>query len=419
MSVIKDLWSIELIAQYLSNTRGGGRVFTSVDAAGDTAFDFLIFPEDKELFRQIVRRENINVKWQDRDNQSLLHIALKNQMEEEAIYLITQGSDVELCSNNNVTPLMMACRHGLYRAVEKLVLYGADLDAFDNERNNALSISMSLTNEQVRDQILHFLMDQGARLDWEIQGKTILEFAIEKGQFNLAHILVDKFKCNINEYKKDGHTFLTAAISKRADNINDDLIDSLINLGIDIDRPNKYGFFPIIGALYAEKWDLVKKLINLGANLSTKDLRGNDVLTLSKNFNRDDIVKIISAKSYVSNPDATIIDLSNHHLQTTPTKSNKKRKEYEEAPKAPTKRNRPEPDTSLNRETHSDELDSSFRQLDFDFDQPQLQTVNSNNNSNIEPLPFTAHNQIINELRRDLDDDFALWGNNLEEHGSL
>ena len=63
MSVIKDLWSIELIAQYLSNTRGGGRVFTSVDAAGDTAFDFLIFPEDKELFRQIVRRENINVKW--------------------------------------------------------------------------------------------------------------------------------------------------------------------------------------------------------------------------------------------------------------------------------------------------------------------------------------------------------------------
>ena len=96
---------------------------------------------------------------------------------------IKLGGDVNQCTKENLSSLMIAVTHrGSPDVIELLIQYGADVDHQDNYGHTAIMKLLKHPQLAMRKSILQALIDNGCDLTTlrNIQGKTAMDMLLEK-----------------------------------------------------------------------------------------------------------------------------------------------------------------------------------------------------------------------------------------------
>ncbi len=181
---------------------------------------------------------------------------------EKAAALLNSGADVNKRDRDGTTPLTWAAGEGSPKAVKALLDKGAEVDAKDNkERTPLMSAAYRGFPEVVK-----LLLEKGADIKAKDKdGWTALMFAAS-GE-NLKIIAVAKGKA-IVRYGNSGPTL--------------DVINLLIEKGLDVNARDKDGCTPLITAAYVGHVAVVKLLVEKGADINAKTKEGKTALSVAQ-----------------------------------------------------------------------------------------------------------------------------------------
>ncbi|WP_341761278.1 ankyrin repeat domain-containing protein [Candidatus Tisiphia endosymbiont of Thecophora atra] len=235
-------------------------------------------------------------------------------------FLLEQGIDIDVKSDNGDTPLLIAALTGNLKVMKFLVEKGADVTIKNKEglsvlhiaaqRNVAVSTIKFLVKEgadinaqdkygttplhyatrQKHADNVEFLVKEGANINAQDKhGSTPLHYAQEYA--NNVKLLIEK-GANINAQDNYGNTPLHIAIRKG----HDDSAKLLIQLGADINMQDSYGNTPLHDAARFGQNDIIKLLIEEGANINVQDNYGNTPLDIAISENHTDSAELLTAQ---------------------------------------------------------------------------------------------------------------------------
>ena len=217
--------------------------------------------------------------------------------------LIDSGANINAKDSNNSTPLLLAM-HYYPKDIElakKLIARGAEINIRNNQGNSPLLSAVENNNLE----LAQFLIDKGA--DFNIlnsSGETLLFKAVEKGDQQIIKLLIE-LGININHrnnsnltaifkvfhnHKKGGkqailelliaqgaeinirdnnnRTFLSYVAGDK--NISSSVVELLLSSGLEVDPIDTQGYTPLSYAVNNSNWQVVKILINHGADVNIK-----------------------------------------------------------------------------------------------------------------------------------------------------
>jgi ankyrin repeat protein len=121
--------------------------------------------------------------------------------------LLADGVDPNV-TWNSVTPLITAASRGHVEVVNLLLDYGADIDAVNNSRYNALLAAAS----ENRPEVVRVLIERGADVERADKpgGNTALIYAASKGHTDVVRLLVDAL-ADLDAKSASGYTSLYLA----------------------------------------------------------------------------------------------------------------------------------------------------------------------------------------------------------------
>lgn len=151
-----------------------------------------------------------NVLYKDKQGQNALFYALnskKGDNQDVVEMLVHYSTEVNILNNNNESPLLIACRENLKQSAIILIERKADINIID-----------------------------------KLNGNSLLHYAAEHGNLELAKILISK-NINIKQINKDNHTALNVAMTKNRNSIisliNDEINKRIISEKKNVDDLNK------------------------------------------------------------------------------------------------------------------------------------------------------------------------------------
>ena len=139
---------------------------------------------DLNKARELIKQgENLNEQYNEHGWTPFLWL-VKEFYEVEIIEeFIKLGGDVNQCTNDNLSPLMIAVTHrSSPDIIELLVQYGADVDHQDNYGFTAIMRLLTHPQLSMRKFVLKSLLDNGSDLTdlVNIQGKTAIDLIVER-----------------------------------------------------------------------------------------------------------------------------------------------------------------------------------------------------------------------------------------------
>lgn len=181
---------------------------------------------------------HINLVSRDR-NESALHIAVSRGHFDVVSALIDHNADVNLLPSSLYSPLFVATQNGHHRIVERLLSAGANI---------------SVAN---------------------IDGITPIMMAALKGYSKVLHILLHYATPDtVNILNKQGESALILSIiSGHIPNV-----EALIKAGGDVNAVIYKNYTPLIFAARRNYFDIVKLLVEAGANINHRDKFGQSAL---------------------------------------------------------------------------------------------------------------------------------------------
>ena len=134
---------------------------------------------------------------QDKHGQTALHYAAFNYRESCDVLscLVKNGANVNACTNDNCTPLMIASENFKVNVVTFLVEHGANLDMQDNNFDTALHYAVSSNTFEV----VHTLLTLGASQLYNNQGLTPLLLASDLCKVSLVREMINRPTCTRKE----------------------------------------------------------------------------------------------------------------------------------------------------------------------------------------------------------------------------
>ena len=240
---------------------------------------------DFEYFKNLAEVVDVNKK--DPFGSSGLHMAAQEGNLEIVEWIIQNGGDVNIQCSEKTTPLHTAAQRGFLKIVESLIKNGADIDAKAIE-NNTTPLMAAVECDNI--EIAMYLIKIGADIDSATKdGWTPLHLASVKGFFELVEYLIAK-EANINAKGKLGETPLHVALQHDQNKI----IEYLIEKGADV---NSVCWFkkwaPIHAASMCRSPSNVELLIKNGANIEAKTDEGSTPLLLASQIGHLEMVKCL------------------------------------------------------------------------------------------------------------------------------
>ncbi|MFN7095614.1 MAG: ankyrin repeat domain-containing protein, partial [Burkholderiales bacterium] len=243
---------------------------------------------DLELIEWLIAR-NIDVNIQDNDNSNCLVFAASWGKIDVIKPLIEAGVQINHVDNQGYTPLVWAVKNRHKNTAEELIKYGANKwfkDRYGKNLlhhavdNNCYSIFRLILNIWNKDQILSdliiWLKEQGLNInEKDNDGLTPFNYAIEKGNFNLADTLIN-LGAGWRTCDHQGNTCLHRAVDTYNPKI--ETIKWLINRGLNINEKNQEGLTPLMLAFKRDDMNLARTLINLGADINEQNNSGESAL---------------------------------------------------------------------------------------------------------------------------------------------
>ncbi len=271
--------------------------------------------DENKIFEstQLLIENGLKVNYKDSTGKTALHYATKRQEEFLPIikYLLKQGADINMVDNIGNTPLVY-CAYSLFfyyeeEIVKFLIDSGADLNAVGLKGSLLHIVTNHWSGSKTELDRIEYLIHKGADVNVsDANGWTPIFCAVDRGANDIVELLITK-GADIAKVDKYGNTpFHYAA--------NVDLVKLFVEKGCNIDAINKKGNTLLHELAYWEnsiyessKWrnsewvrerktDLVKKLIELGADISITNNKGQTALDIFKmeydKKNEHDLLKL-------------------------------------------------------------------------------------------------------------------------------
>ena len=208
-------------------------------------------------------------------------------------------------------PLVLSSKNGHSEIVKFLVENGANIHAQDDE-------ALVLSSENGHLEIVKFLVENGANI--HAQDDAALRLSSEDGHFEVENFLLTN-ATNLTRVVAD----IRNRQARRQDttsnvNLNKELITSsengdnlenirrLIQKGADVNTKDENGETPLLWANVYGKLDVVKFLVESGANVNAKNNKGNTPLMSSSRHGHLEVVKYLVSKG----ADVNAKDTSGH-----------------------------------------------------------------------------------------------------------
>src|SRR3990167_526540 len=172
----------------------------------------------------------INIKAGRKQSNTALLLALLNDNDDVAAYLIEQGADVNINNNEGVTPLHIAMARGKFNLVKQLINKGADFQKYDvTYYYTPLAAGIVSNQSSCVNYALPFIADLAQK---DLLGKSLLHLAIEKNQIDIALALILHPSANQMISSRDiyGRTPFDLAMAEGMDEGMDEVISKLSGL---------------------------------------------------------------------------------------------------------------------------------------------------------------------------------------------
>lgn len=291
------------------------------------------------------------------NEETALMIAVKENNAEIIKILVDSGANINLCGRYGYTPLILSASMGKYRAMSALIDAGADVNVFSRFEKSALSYLSELDGNDCFELLLKSGADPNKRTpgfnvtplmqaverndSYKIKtlvkygadisavsakdnnGEPVLFKTLKKVDLNCLKLLT-KLGFNINDKDNDGNTLLMKSLIKNADSgkilkffkANNgnltvtnrygetalflavehghfDLVDELINSGVDLNVKNKKGDTVLMCCIKKDMCIPLKKLLKAGVDVHVKNNQGEDALSQAKMKGRLDMIPLI------------------------------------------------------------------------------------------------------------------------------
>lgn len=184
------------------------------------------------------------------------------------------------------TAVFFAVRKKDLELLKLFAEYGANVDIQNKKGETILHI---VCNEGM-DVFARYLYKMGANPNLkDLDERTPLHVATEKGHLKLVELLVDKFRASVHERTKDGSTLMHLA-SKSG---NPYISSVFIKKGVALYMPNKRGIKAIHLASMTGNLDVVKSVLQKGEKVDVRTNEGFTALHLAVQSNKPDIVETL------------------------------------------------------------------------------------------------------------------------------
>jgi ankyrin repeat protein len=169
-----------------------------------------------------------------------LIIAASNGKKDVLKALIDKGADVNVGDNYGWTALMRACQKGHLTTVQALLgAPGIDIDAKKPDGVTALIVAAAIGKKDV----VKTLIDKGADVNiTDNHGWTPLMIAAQKDDLSAVQALLSVPRIDIDAKKSDGATALIVAVASD----KKDVVKALIDKGANVNLADNLGRTPMM-----------------------------------------------------------------------------------------------------------------------------------------------------------------------------
>lgn len=264
---------------------------------GDTPLVTATFDNNMTIVRYLVDN-GVDVNVPGRGNKVSLCYAVEKNNLEMVRYLVEHGADTNIADFKGNTPLLFAADHGFFVILKYLVEHGADIHKINEHHDNAISFAaefghwnivkylgdlgtdvnccnvaggspMILASDKGYFEIVQYLLDKGAPVTpVGTDQDTPLGEACYRGRLQTVKLLLERGSAAeeiINARNMYGSTALLLA----AENGHFDVVKLLVEAGADIDIPTNYGSTPLLYGANCGNMNIVKLLVERGAKMLT------------------------------------------------------------------------------------------------------------------------------------------------------
>jgi ankyrin repeat protein len=207
------------------------------------------------------------------------------------------------------TPLIFAAGNGHLAIVELLVSHGADVELADSELDSTPILWAAWRGYK---DVVMFLLDQGADIEARnFFDSSALSLAVKSGHSGVVKLLLQR-GANTDLVDKHDQSPLSHAAEEGYENI----VEMLLTIdNIDIEARDAHGQTPLLYAISANSIAIVKRLLEAGANINSKDHMRVTPLALAVEEGHEAIVELLlstkDCDAYRSDPKAgTLVSLA-------------------------------------------------------------------------------------------------------------
>ena len=283
-------------------------------------FDF-VKSGNEEKVKELLKKDSQLINYKDESGKSLLHVAISNQKNNIALFLINMGMDVNLKSNTGETPLHLASISGAIEIVDLLLSKGSNIEAKDGANNTPLTNTLRFKNFDTEK----ILIEKGANINskglWEMlpiqvasifSSQLMVDYLIEKGAeipiapggdsyqlFNSAcsrglvklfeKMLEKGFILQVNRYTS---TLLHSAAAGGSEKI----MEVLLSRGFKVMSGDGYGWSPLHSAAERGNLKAVELLLSKGADINDRNASGKTPYNLAVYFGNKEVSEFLALK---------------------------------------------------------------------------------------------------------------------------
>lgn len=178
--------------------------------------------------------------------------------------LLQKGIDINMQDHHGLTALAYAAAEGKFDVARYLVEKGATIDTKDENNRTPLMYAV----EEGEEEIIRLLLDKGADIAVKDKnGHTVLDYAVESNDADIMVLIIEKQK---ESGIKIGSEYGINALIEAVDDGNRQMIDQLLEQGVDANGKNNRGWTPLMEAADEANLSLVKLLVEKGANVNAQ-----------------------------------------------------------------------------------------------------------------------------------------------------
>ncbi len=260
----------------------------------------------KDMLHYLIDNNIVKTKLnKEVDNPPVLELVKKvvkdnNKFIEIIGYILENGADINETDTHGVHPLYAAVETNSpnFDLIKFLIDNGAEINKSGRKRNTPLvalinnlgkckieedddkdDIIEKEENKTYLNEILNYLLDKGAKIDYDREGQSPFKEAVREGDLYTAKMFYEMENFDINEIsdKYSDPPIYSAAMFGYPD-----VVKYLIGKGADVNLCNKTGMSPLMAAAMNGNLENIKILIKHGADPFHKDRLERGAIDLAK-----------------------------------------------------------------------------------------------------------------------------------------